>query len=159
MDKLQIGESVDATAELEELLLYNGFSFRREGETFHLVFADRGCKWETMCVCREQLVLFYGRYPFPIVDRERAQTVCGEINRQVVQGSMFLHEDRAVFRTGADLFDAYSAYEHMGRALEYNAGVMVRFWSQMAACAAVNFGDFGNGPVSQMGDLGKEPVS
>ena len=149
MDKLQIGEPVDAAAELEDLLRYNGFSFHREGDRFYLVFADRGCKWETLCVCRERLVLIDGCYPFPAVDRERARTVCEEINRQAVMGSMFLSEGRAVFRTGADLFDAYSAYEHIGRALEYNAGVMVRFWTQMASCAAANLGDLGKEPASE----------
>jgi len=149
MDKLQIGEPVDAAAELEDLLRYNGFSFRREGERFFLVFTDRGCKWETVCVCRGQMVLFYGRYPFPVADPEGARLACEEINRQVVMGSMFLSEGRLVFRTGADLFDIYSAYEHMGRALEYNAGVMVRFWTQMASCATTNLGDLGKGPASE----------
>ena len=136
MDKLQIGEPVDAAVELEELLHYNGFSFRREGNRFYLVFSDRGCKWETLCICRNQMVLFYGRYPFPVMESESIRTVCEEINRQVVMGSMFVADGRVIFRTGADLFDAYSAYEHMGRALEYNAGVMVQFWKQVAACAA-----------------------
>lgn len=141
MDKLQIGEPVDAAEELEYLLRYNAFSFRRDGTRFYLVFSDKGCKWETLCVCQKQMVLIYGRYPFPVSESERVRTVCEAINRQIVMGSMFIHEGRVVFRTGADLFDAYSAYEHIGRALEYNAGVMVQFWRQMAACAAENLGN------------------
>ena len=105
------------------------------------MFSDRGCKWETLCICKEQMVLVYGRYPFPVMESEGIRAVCEEINRQVVMGSMFVNEDRVVFRTGADLFDAYSAYEYIGRALEYNAAVMVRFWSRVAPCAAENLGD------------------
>ena len=149
MDKLQIGEPVDAISELEELLRYNGFSYRRDGGRFYLVFADRGYKWETMCVCREQTVLFYSRYPFPIAETDAARRACGEIDRQVMMGSMFLSEGRAVFRTAADLFDPYSAYEHIGRALEYNAGVIVRFWAQMAAYAAKTTGDHGKEQASE----------
>ena len=149
MDKLQIGDPVDAAAELEDLLRYNGFSYRREGDRFYLVFADRGCKWETLCVCRGQTVVFYSRYPFRTAAADAARQACEEINRQVILGSLFLSEGYAVFRTGADLFDAYSAYEHIGRALEYNAGVMVRFWTRMAACAAGNLGDLGKEPVSE----------
>jgi len=74
MDKLQIGEPVDAAVELEELLYYNGFSFHREENRFYLVFSDRGCKWETLCICRNQVVLFYGRYPFPVVGSESLQS-------------------------------------------------------------------------------------
>lgn len=146
MEKFQIGEQADAAAELEALLRYNGFSFRRDGELFRMVFADRGFKWETVCVCPGRTVLIYGRYPFPAVDRERARKVCEEINRQVMFGSMFLSDGRVVFRTGADLFDAYSAYEHIGRALEYNAGVMTRFWNKIAACAGKNQGISGKEP-------------
>lgn len=141
-------EAVDAAVELEELLCYNGFAFRREGGRFHLVFSDRGCKWETMCVCRERLVLIYGRFPLPVADPARARALCEEVNRQVVLGSMLLSEGRLVFRTGADLMDGYTAYEHIGRALEYNAGVMVRFWPQMAACAAANARGPGEKPAS-----------
>jgi hypothetical protein len=37
-----------------------------------------------------------------------------------------------VVRTGAELFDTYAAYEAAARALEYNAGVIVAFWSRFA---------------------------
>lgn len=149
MDEVRMDEVLDGAAEVEGLLRYNGFSFRREGERFRLVFSEGGRKWETMFVCRDRLVLIYGRYPFPAGSRERAESCCHEINRQVVMGSMFLLEGHVVFRTGVDLFDAYSAYEHIGRALEYNAGVMTRFWSQIAACAPGNAGDPGGMPASE----------
>lgn len=134
MQKFQIGDQADAAQELEDLLHYNGFAFRRQDGKFRMVFADRGFKWEAVCVCLEQTVLIYGYYPFPVADRERARSLCEEVNRQVLFGSMLLLEKHLAFRTGADLFDAYSAYEHIGRALEYNAGVMVRFWNQAASC-------------------------
>ena len=43
--------------------------------------------------------------------------------------------ERIVLRVSADLFDAYSAQESITRALEYSAGVMKHFWTQMEACA------------------------
>lgn len=121
---------------------------------FLTILTDRGCKWETVFVCRESTVLIYGRYPFLIAAGKRALETCEEINRQVIFGSMILLDEagvknrkdetgehtaggkqRMAFRTAADLFDAYSAYEQIGRALEYNAGVMVRFWMQAFSCA------------------------
>lgn len=141
MAKFQIGGQADAAEELESLLRYNGFDFQRQGGRFRLVFADRGCKWETVCACVGQTALFYGYYPFIITNQTRASALCEEVNRQVLFGSMLTVKNRAAFRTGADLFDAYSAYEHIGRALEYNAAVVVRFWKELAACAAAKPGD------------------
>lgn len=141
MEKFLIGEPADAAEELENLLRANGFDFRREGGRFRLIFSDSGRKWETVCTCLERAVLFYGYYPFLIADGARAAALCQEINRQVLFGSMLLLGEQAAFRTGADLFDAYSAYEHIGRALEYNAAVVVRFWSRLAGCADVKTGD------------------
>lgn len=149
MQKFQIGDQADAAQELEDLLNYNGFAFQREGSKFRMVFADRGFKWETVCVCLEQTVLIYGYYPFPAADREKARCLCEEVNRQALFGSMLLLGKRLAFRTGADLFDAYSAYEHIGRALEYNAGIMVRFWNRAASCTAAEQGDFDNLSISQ----------
>lgn len=135
MGKFQMGDPVEGALELEELLEYNGFSYRREGDRFYLVFSDRGCKWETLCLCQGTAVLIYGRYPFPAPESDELRGVCEKVNRQVVFGSMFPAEGRVVFRTAADLFDPYSAYEHLARALEYNAGVMVAFWEEVAAAA------------------------
>ena len=135
MGKFQIGDRADAVEEMESLLRYNGFDFQKDGERFRLVFSDRGCKWETICACLDHAVLIYGYYPFLIADRKRAAALCESVNRQVLFGSMLALEERVAFRTGADLFDAYSAYEHIGRALEYNAAVVVRFWNELASCA------------------------
>ena len=135
MEKFLIGDKADPAAELVHLLEYNGFAYRRDGDRFRVVFTDRGCKWETVCICREQSVLFYGLYPFPLRDAAKARELCGLVNSQVLFGALFPSGERLVFRTCADLFDLYSAYESLGRALEYNASVMVRFWRQMSACA------------------------
>lgn len=149
MQKFQIGDQADAALELEALLNYNGFAFQRQGSRFRMVFADRGFKWETVCVCQEQTVMIYGYYPFSVTNREMARDLCEQVNRQAIFGSMLLLEKHLAFRTGADLFDAYSAYEHIGRALEYNAGIMVRFWNQAASCAAPKQGDLGYISISQ----------
>ena len=141
MAKFQIGDQADPAEELEFLLRYNAFDYQREGQRFRLVFSERGRKWETICACMEQAVLIYGYYPFRVADRARATALCEEINRQVLFGSMMTWKERVVFRTGADLFDAYSAYEHIGRALEYNASVVMRLWEGLAGCANRKSGD------------------
>lgn len=135
MEEFQIGAPVDTVQELRHLLIHNGFAFKEENGRFLLVFSERGCKWQTECVCREQAVIFYSIYPFPIRDEEKFSRLCDEINGQVVFGGLFRNGERAVFRTAADLPDAFSAYEQLARMLEYNAGVVVRFWDDAAACA------------------------
>ena len=135
MGKFQVGAPVDPVQELRHLLAHNGFAFREEDGRFWLVFSERGCKWQTECVCREQAVIFYSSYPFPIRDSGAFARLCERVNGQVVFGGLFLSGERAVFRTAADLPDAFSAYEQLARMLEYNAGVIVRFWDEAAACA------------------------
>lgn len=51
------------------------------------------------------------------------------------QGAGYSFRERIVLRVSADLFDAYSAQESITRALEYSAGVMKHFLTQMEACA------------------------
>lgn len=130
----QLYASGRAAEEVEALLRHNGFAFQRTDNRFRTVFSDSGFKWETVFVCQDETVLLYGRYPFPIIDGERARQFCESVNRQTLFGCMLLLEERLVFRTGADLFDLYSAYEQLGRALEYNAGVIVHFRRQAFAC-------------------------
>lgn len=141
MDKFTIGEAADAAEELEALLEYNGFPYTRNGGAFRLVFAQSGVKWEMSCICEGSRVLLYGRYPFPVQENEQTLHLCSEINRQVVQGGMFAAQGALIFRTGAELFDAYSAYEQLARAMEYNSAVIRKFWNEAAACA----GEWGNG--------------
>ena len=80
-------------------------------------------------------VVIYGRYPFSVRDTDAALRLCADVGRQAVMGAMFPDGETLVFRTGAVLFDSYSAYEQLGRALEYNAGIIVRFWAAAALCA------------------------
>ena len=141
-DKFQIGEKADSVFEVLRLLDYNDFVYHRDGDTFVLCFEDKGMKWETDMICRDDGVLIYGVYPFSVRDREKARTLCGTVNGQALYGAMIIVEGdelsptgcRLVFRTGADLFDAYSAYEMIGRSLEYNAGVITRFWEEAQKC-------------------------
>lgn len=136
MERFQLDPPVDAAQELRHLLSHSGFNFREEDGRFWLVFSERGCKWQTECVCRETAVLFYSSFPFVIKEEGLFDRLCQSVDRQVVFGSLFRVGERAVFRTAADLPDAFSAYEQLARMLEYNAGVVVRFWDEVAACAA-----------------------
>lgn len=136
MERFQLDPPVDAAQELRRLLSHSGFNFREEDGRFWLVFSERGCKWQTECVCRETAVLFYSSFPFVIKKEGLFNQLCQSVDSQVVFGSLFRVEERAVFRTAADLPDAFSAYEQLARMLEYNAGVVVRFWDEVAACAA-----------------------
>ena len=135
MMKFNIDTTVDAAAELEAFLNYNGIEYRVSEGRYKLIFSSRGFKWETDCVCRERAVLIYGIYPFPAGDRAYALSLCSKINSRVLYGGMFIQDDTVVFRTGADLFDSYSAYESIGRAIDYNARVMTEFWHKMAVCS------------------------
>lgn len=149
MERLSFGELPDAAAELEDLLQYNGFFYHRNENRFSLLFEDSGRKWETVCICRGSLLLIYGRFPFSVRNYGQVRAFCEDVNRQVVSGSMFLLEERVVFRTSADLFDAYTAHEQIGRAMEYNANVITRFWTQIVSCSAANSGDLGMTPASE----------
>lgn len=92
-----------------------------------------GCAWEMCCLPMDGEVLCYGRYPFRLDDREEGLRRCNEVNRQAVRGAMFLPDDgRPVFRTRAELDDAYGANLRLKAAIEYNAGILVRFWNLMS---------------------------
>lgn len=134
---------------LEWLLQNSGLHHLREGACFRLVLCSGGRKWETLCRCEPGLLLVWGRYPFEVARPAQAMACCQQVNAQVVQGSLLLEQGRLVFRTGADLFDSYSADEAMARALEYNAGVMLHFWSEAAACAAPGEEAPGQRPASE----------
>ncbi len=46
---------------------------------------------------------------------------------------MFLPDDgRPVFRTRAELDDAYGARQRVKAAIEYNAAILIRFWNVMS---------------------------
>lgn len=136
MDKFRIDGPIDAGLELRALLNYNHISFVEEKNGMRFIFVDRGLKWETFCQpTDDSAVLIFGLYPFYVKSSGMVHKFCNYVNTQARYGSMFCENERLVFRTGADLFDIYSAYETIARALEYNAGVIVRFWVRASACA------------------------
>ena len=125
----------DGGTELEALLERGGVDFRREGDRFSFLFASGGCRWQTVCDCREGLVLVYGIHPAPVRDAHGALALCSRLNARVVRGGFFVQDGRIVFRTSARLGEQLDAQERTAQALEYNAAAMTRFWEQLAAGA------------------------
>lgn len=125
----------DAAAELEALLERSGVDFFREGDRFSFLFASGGCKWQTVCDCREGMVLVYGIHPGPVTSRQRAAELCSALNARLVQGSFFLQEEHMVFRTSARLIEHIDAQERVASALEYNAAAMTHFWNRLSSGA------------------------
>ena len=124
-DRLRI-DAVDPAEELAALLDFNEIKYRRYGTAFRFRLSDKGLVWETLCHAHGGAVLIYGVYPFAAADAMRGKI--DEVNAELTSGAFFTRHGRLVLRTSADLFDAYAAYEAIGRALEYNAGAMVAFW-------------------------------
>lgn len=127
--------SADGGSVLAALLERSGVEYRREDGRFRFLFAQGGCKWQTVCDCREGLVLIYGIHPSEIADTQSALSECSSLNRQVIRGGFFLQENHFIFRTCADLFERCDAAETVARALEYNAAAMSGFWTRLAAAA------------------------
>lgn len=126
----------DGGAELAALLERSGVEYRREGERFSFLLAGGGCRWQTVCDCRDELVLVYGIHPAAVAEPRRTAELCSELNARVVRGGFFLREGHVVFRTGAELIEHLDAQERVARAIEYNAAAIVRFWERLAAAAA-----------------------
>ena len=136
MDKLRLDGPADASAELEQILEFNGIPAVQEGRDYRFLLSCKGLKWETVCSPTDDgAVLIYGIYPFRVSSGEKAEAFCRRVNDAARYGAILYRDERIVFRIGADLFDVYSAYETLGRALEYSAGIMVRFWVQASAAA------------------------
>jgi len=136
MDKFRLDGPADAETELEQLLELNGITAVCEDHNFRFLLSSCGVKWETVCSpTKDGAVMIYGIYPFPASDNERTRSFCSRVNQAARYGAMFVEQNRLVFRIGADLFDVFSAYETLGRALEYSAGIMTRFWVQAAAAS------------------------
>lgn len=127
-------ERVDPQSELVNLLHYNGIKFQQESDGVRFVFADAGYKWETVCRYCGQRVLMYGIYPFFVAHEQQALVKLNDINARLVMGGMFLQDSNIVMRTCADVWDAYTAYETIARALEYNAAAVVTFWKTLVVC-------------------------
>lgn len=123
----------DGGTELAALLERSGVDFVREDGQFRFRFSSGGCTWQTVCRCQGDLVLVYGVHPAPVTDPARALALCGWLNARLAEGSIFLQEERFVFRTSARLTEALEAQSRIARALEYNAAVLSRWWERMAA--------------------------
>ncbi len=100
-----------------------------------------GMGWEMSCQCMESRILLYSQYPFQCEERLEASMECSRINRQLVQGAMFLTETGCpVFRTEAPVRDIYEASLSLGEAFRYNVSVIVRYWGRMSAYRSVMSG-------------------
>jgi len=136
MDEPQLRGHADAKAEVMQILSYNGIEAVQERDSFRFLLSSKGVKWEMLCCPTEDgAVILYGIYPFRVTDEAAAHSFCRRVNDKARYGAMLLQQERLTFRIGADLFDPYCAYETLGRALEYCAGIMTRFWVQAAAAA------------------------
>ncbi|MDE7243024.1 MAG: YbjN domain-containing protein [Oscillospiraceae bacterium] len=121
--------------QLTALLDDSGVVWRREMGEIRFRFTSGAMTWETACRCLDNQVLVYGRYPFEIPADRRTQALeaCGGINSRVVRGGIYLTpEGRVVFRTWADMGDAYTARDALARALEYNIAVVTHFWGRFS---------------------------
>ena len=68
-----------------------------------------------------------------MADRELALRRVNEINLRTTAGAMLLPEDsRPVFRTSAEPEELYQTEDLLRRALERNAGAVVRYWGVLA---------------------------
>ena len=136
MDKLRLDGPADAKAELEQMMEFNGIASKQEGQDYRFLLSSKGLKWETLCrPTGDGAVLIYGIYPFRVTDGKKAEAFCRRVNEAARYGAMLYRDEMLTFRIGADLFDVFSAYETLGRALEYSAGIMTRFWVQASAAA------------------------
>ena len=134
MDELRLNGPADAKAELIQMLELNGIAAVQEGNNFRFLLGSKGVKWETICCpTGDGAVLIYGVYPFHARDGSRAEAFCRRVNEAARYGAMLYRDETLMFRIGADLFDVYSAYETLGRAQEYSAGIMARYWVQASA--------------------------
>ena len=127
MEKFLIDE-VSPEEEIAALLEYNGIQFRKTDDEFRFVLSEGNLKWETVCRWTRRVALIYGMYPFKAIDEAAMLERLNRINAELVRGCVILSNGGVTIRTDADLYDAYSAYESIARALEYNAGAMTKYW-------------------------------
>lgn len=125
----------DAAEELEALLQRSGVDYLREGRRFRFRFTSRGCSWQTVCDCKEELALVYGIHPARVEAEETALALCSQLNARLTEGGFFLQDGCFVFRTSARLTERFEAQERIASALEYNAAVLSTYWERLAAGA------------------------
>ena len=120
----------DAEKELKYLLSYNSFDHQGEMGHYSLKFRDGDRIWTNEFEVMKEKILIWGVYPFECMDIQKGMEFCNTSNLQTVMGAFFIYKAHLTYRTSADLFDAYSSYECLARALEYNANVIIHFWSK-----------------------------
>jgi len=131
MERFLIDSNISPKEELIALLDYNGFDYSAESPDIRFILEDGFYKWETVCCFTRTSVLIYGMYPFETDDCKSTLESINKVNNLLTRGSMILSEKRVIMRTSADLYDAYGAYETIARAIEYNAGAIVKFWQSL----------------------------
>lgn len=119
---------------LEGVLEARGAEWIAEGGYLRFPVRHGGMVWETDCRPCENGMLIYARFPFRPEDRAAAERVCGEVNRGLVRGALFLTEEgELLYRCRAELDDVFGAEDRLEAALVYSARVVTRYWGRLAA--------------------------
>ncbi len=118
---------------LKSLLDSEGAQWTEESGWIRFRLRHDAMLWETACRACGAAILIYGRFPFRVADADRARRICGEINRSLVRGAVYLAEDGSpVYRCRAELDDVYGAEDRITAALRYSAQVITHFWGRLA---------------------------
>ena len=118
---------------LKSLLDSEGAQWTEESGWIRFRMRHDAMLWETACRAGDSALLIYGCFPFRPKDTERAQRACGEINRRLVRGALYLTEDGSpVYRCRAELDDVYGAEERIMAALRYSAQVIAYSWGRLS---------------------------
>ena len=128
MERFLIDRDISPKDELIALLDHNGIEYILDDDSARFILEDDIFKWETVCRYTRSSVLVYGLYPFQTPGGDKELYLLNKINGELTRGSMLSCDGRVVMRTSADLYDTYGAYEAIARAIEYNAGAIVKFW-------------------------------
>ena len=131
MSRFFLDDNISARDEVRALLEYNDVKYTANENGFHFIFAEGMRKWETTIKCKDNTAVIYGILPFAPGNKDKAVFAANDINSELTMGAVFVSDRAIVVRTGAELFDIYSAYEAIAIALEYNAGVVTEFWRRL----------------------------
>ena len=126
-------EETDALRALRALLEREGAEWREENGWLRFRSKHGAMLWETSCLVCEDVMLFYGRFPFRCADPDEARRFCEEMNRKLVRGALYLQEDGApVYRCTAETDDVYCTEQRIAGALGYSARVMAYCWGRLS---------------------------
>ena len=128
-------DTPDTAAEIRNLLEFNGMDYAENDGCFRLIFCSQGRKWRTAIAAQENFAIVCGEYPFSPAEFTKGFALCSRINSEIVTGCAFVSGQSLIFKTTADIFDGYYAYEAIARALEYNAGAMLHYWADAYECS------------------------